>query len=79
MVARGVFEIPQATDNSQEELFVVKDPPDIDSPYDFREDTLVSYTFYDAAGNSVSCSFYVNVIGKSALKTTVAVLVVGVV
>ena len=61
------FDIPVAVDNSKEELTVVKTPSDIDSPYNFTEDTQVSYVFSDAAGNSVECTFRVEIQGMGSL------------
>ena len=57
------FDVPMATDNSGDEPTVVKTPNDIDSPYNFTRDTVVSYNFSDGAGNSIVCSFNVNIEG----------------
>ncbi|XP_071786151.1 uncharacterized protein [Asterias amurensis] len=55
------FDVPMATDNSGNQLTVIKTPNDIDSPYNFTQDTVVSYNFSDTAGNRVVCSFSVNI------------------
>ena len=57
------FDVPMATDNSGDQLTVIKTPNDIDSPYNFTRDTVVSYNFSDTAGNRVVCSFSVNIDG----------------
>ena len=61
------FDVPMATDNSGDQLTVIKTPNDIDSPYNFTRDTVVSYNFSDGAGNSIVCTFSVNIMGKFVL------------
>ncbi|XP_022108062.1 sushi, von Willebrand factor type A, EGF and pentraxin domain-containing protein 1-like [Acanthaster planci] len=55
------FNEPMAVDNSGAQLTLIKTPPDIASPYNFTQDTDVSYVFTDPAGNSVSCNFTVSI------------------
>ncbi|XP_022110883.1 sushi, von Willebrand factor type A, EGF and pentraxin domain-containing protein 1-like [Acanthaster planci] len=55
------FDVPMAVDNSGAQLTLIKTPPDIDSPYNFTQDTDVSYIFTDPGGNSVSCNFSVSI------------------
>ena len=63
------FDVPMASDNSEGDLTVIKSPSDIDSPYNFTQDTMVSYIFCDAGGNCVECEFSVKIEGMfSSLK-----------
>ncbi|XP_072033451.1 uncharacterized protein [Amphiura filiformis] len=61
-LAKATFEMPRATDNSLVPLTVIRSPSDINSPYYFAQDTLMNYTFCDAANLCVSCTFNVSVI-----------------
>ncbi|KAI8480747.1 hypothetical protein Bbelb_415400 [Branchiostoma belcheri] len=58
------FDIPRATDNSDETLNVTKRPVDITSPYNFTVDTVVTYEFHDSGGNSATCTFIVYIKGE---------------
>ncbi|XP_071847584.1 uncharacterized protein [Apostichopus japonicus] len=48
---------PTATDNSNEPLRKETSPPNLQSPYTSRTDTVLSCTFYDGANNHVTCTF----------------------
>ncbi|XP_038061479.1 neurogenic locus notch homolog protein 2-like [Patiria miniata] len=61
------FRIPTAQDNIQSgTLTLVTSPAGITSPYLFTESTEVTYMFSDAAGNSVSCTFWVYILDDRA-------------
>ncbi|XP_072020777.1 CUB and sushi domain-containing protein 3-like [Amphiura filiformis] len=63
-LAEIYFDTPQASDNSQAPLRVEITPQDVTSPYFVQTDTLITYQFYDEAGNSAICSFQVTVINN---------------
>nr|XP_054766885.1 sushi, von Willebrand factor type A, EGF and pentraxin domain-containing protein 1-like [Lytechinus pictus] len=58
----ATFATPTATDSLDgSDLSVLTLPSDLASPYNLTEDTIFIYTFFDMAGNNVSCSFTVYV------------------
>lgn len=65
---------PTVRDNSitgQDDIVIYQDPPTIKSPYEFPIGvTLINFTAVDAAGNSDSCTFRVEVIDRELPKFT---------
>ncbi|XP_070554729.1 uncharacterized protein [Ptychodera flava] len=51
------WDVPSATDNSGGAPTVQVNPAGISPPHNFTQDTVITYTFTDAFGNSVECSF----------------------
>ena len=68
------FDLPTAQDNADQHLSMTTEPENLTTPFNFTEDTVIAYTFYDSAGNNVTCSFAIYVQGNIILKIFLSLL-----